>query len=72
MLRYGLERPVIIRIEIIWRELGLGFPYNVVGGETALFGGYTAHLCAAGTVGTYGHTNDNAASSTTVGATVPL
>ena len=37
-----------------------------------MFGGYTAHLYAVGIVGTYGHSNDNAASSTTVGAIVPL
>ena len=39
---------------------------------TPLFGGYPAHLRAVGIVGTYGHSNDNAASNTTVGATVPL
>ena len=37
-----------------------------------MFGGYTVHLYAVGSVGTYGHSNDNVASSTTVGATVPL
>ena len=47
-------------------------PYSAVGGETTLFGGYDSHLYAVGIVGTYGDNNDNAASSTTVGATVPL
>ena len=42
--------------------------YSAVGGETTVFAGYTAHLYAVGIVGTYGHSNDNAASSTTVGA----
>ena len=44
-------------------------PYSADGGETTLFGGYSAHRRA---VGTYGHSDDNAASSTTVGATTPL
>ena len=46
-------------------------PYSADGGETALFAGYTAHVRTVGFVGTYGQSNDNAASSTTVGATVP-
>ena len=46
--------------------------YSTVGAGTALFGRYTARLSAVGIIGTYGHSSDNAANSTALGATVPL
>ena len=33
-------------------------PNNAVGGETILFGGCTAHFCAVGIVGSYGHSSE--------------
>ena len=49
------------RLSIVWSV-----------GETALFGRHTVHFSAVRIVCTCGHSSDNAASSTTVDATVPL
>ena len=73
--------PILVRLELllpvntaaILQQSALlwvrSSPYSADGGETTLFGGYTALFYA---VGTHGHSNDKAASSTTVGATTPL
>ena len=71
-----VELPKSVHAAAILQQLALLYarpsPYSADGGETALLGRYTAYLRAFGIVGTYGHSSGNAASSTTVGSTVPL
>ena len=68
-----LELPLPVNTAAIPQQSALlqprSSPYSADGGETTLFGGYTAHFCAVGIFGTYGHRSEQ---HYCVGATVPL